>query len=349
MTDQSPEHDPMLEAARRQAEAARRRARKRGPTDPEQIGPYNIVARLGSGGMGIVFLAEHQQSGRVAALKVLRPGLESASAGRRFAQEIEILRRLDHPGIARFFEAGTTLLGGVERAFYAMEYVPGRHIIRHCEINNLPTERRLELFARVCEAMAHAHAHGVLHRDIKPHNILVELPAAPKIMDFGVARLARSDKTTMHTQIGQVLGTVQYMSPEQVQGRHDELDERSDVYALGVVLYELLCGQLPFSYDPGDTAGFLRALREGIPARPSEVNPSLSESVCRVILTAMARERSQRYPSAEAMREDILRAARGEPSLGVAHATDPAGKPRRKVSGLSRLLRLGGFSDAARG
>lgn len=349
MSDEAAQHDPALEAARQQAEAARKRGQQRGPVDPEEIGPYNIVARLGSGGMGIVYLAEHKQDGHVAAVKVLKPGLESESAGRRFEQEIDILRQLDHPGIARFFEAGTTVLVGVERAYYAMDYVAGRHIIRHCDINDLPTERRLELFAMVCEAMAHAHSRGVLHRDIKPHNILVELPSTPKIMDFGVARLTQDDKTTMHTQIGQVLGTVQYMSPEQIRGQHDQLDERSDVYALGVVLYELLCGRLPFLYDPRDTPAFLRALREGIPMPPREVNPSLSQSVSRVVLTAMARERAERYPSAAAMRDDILRAARGEDSLGVPLEDERSKKSRKRGSGLSRLFGLGGSSDAAPG
>lgn len=319
---------------------------RRAPTDPDQIGPYNIVARIGSGGMGIVYLAEHKTDGHVAAVKVLKPGLESASAGRRFEQEIDILRHLDHPGIARFFEAGTTVFAGVERAFYAMEYIAGRHIIRHCDINALKPERRLELFAMVCDAMQHAHDRGVLHRDIKPHNILIELPATPKIMDFGVARLTLGGKTTMHTQIGQVLGTVQYMSPEQIRGHHDELDARSDVYAMGVVLYELLCGRLPYPFDAKDTPGLLRAMREGNPTPPREVHPDLSESAERVILTAIAREPSRRYPSASTLAADALRAARGEASLGIPEHDDAPRRSRGFGKGISRLFGRGGSSGA---
>lgn len=340
------EQERALEQARGQAEAAKRRGSQRGPVDPTRIGAYEIVARLGAGGMGIVFLAEHAQTRKVAAVKMLRPGLESASAARRFEQEIDILRRLDHPNIARIYEAGTTEHAGVARAYYAMEYVAGRHIIRHSDINALTLERRLSLTGMVCGALAHAHERGVLHRDIKPHNILVELPGTPKLLDFGVARLTQGDKTTMHTQIGQVLGTVQYMSPEQIRGNHDELDARSDIYALGVVLYELLCGRLPYPHDARDTPALLRAMREGNPTPPRESNPDLSEEIERVILTAMTNDPGGRYPSAQAMGDDIARVLCGERVHGVT-PEEPSKKSRGLGASLSRLFGRGGSSDAA--
>lgn len=347
VSDERDEQERALEQARGQAEAARRRGSQRGSVDPTRIGAYEIVARLGAGGMGIVYLAEHAQTRKVAAVKMLRPGLESESAARRFEQEIDILRRLDHPNIARIYEAGTTEHAGAARAWYAMEYVAGRHIIRHSEINSLTVEKRLGLTGMVCGALAHAHERGVLHRDIKPHNILVELPGTPKLMDFGVARLTQGDKTTMHTQIGQVLGTVQYMSPEQIRGNHDELDARADIYALGVVLYELLCGQLPYPHDARDTPALLRAMREGNPTPPRQANPELSEEVERVILTAMASDPAGRYPSAQAMGEDMARVLRGERARGVAPVEEPAKKARGFGVSWSRLFGRGGPSDAA--
>ncbi|RMH12174.1 MAG: serine/threonine protein kinase, partial [Planctomycetota bacterium] len=298
----------------------------------------NIVARIGSGGMGIVYLAEHAEDGHVAAVKVLKPGLDSASAARRFSQEIEILRRLDHPGIAKIYNAGTVELAGVVCAYYAMEHVAGRHIIRHAEINDLSVSRRLELVAMVCDALAHAHDRGVLHRDLKPHNILVESPASPKLLDFGVARVSATVATTMHTQVGQILGTVQYMAPEQIAGRHDELDQRADVYALGVVLYELLCGRLPYSFESHDALELLRAMREDQPTPPRALNERISEDTERLVLTAMARSREQRYPSAAALASDLRLAAAGKAIKGVESIVTRPNKTGIGA-GLSRLFR----------
>jgi eukaryotic-like serine/threonine-protein kinase len=308
--------DP-VEAARAQARRARERSADRGPTDPGQIGPYNIVARLGSGGMGVVYLAEHGQTGAPAAVKVLRPGLASGSAARRFAQEIEILQSLEHPGIARILDAGPVQVGGHDRLYCAMEYIAGRHIIRHADINALDVQARLKLFLFVCDALAYAHARGVIHRDLKPHNILVEMGSKPRIVDFGVARWAQDGRTTMHTEIGQILGTVQYMSPEQIQGRHDELDERTDIYALGVVLFELLTGELPYEVDPKDPIETMRAIRAGRARSPRQVNDQLPKDIERVVMCAMALEPGRRYVSADALGDDIRRAIEGDAVLCV--------------------------------
>ncbi len=267
--------------------------------------------------MGVVYLAEHGQTGASAAVKVLRPGLAAGSAARRFAQEIEILQSLEHPGIARVLDAGQATVNGHRRLYCAMEYIAGRHIIQHADINALDVEGRLRLFLLVCDALAYAHARGVLHRDLKPHNILVEMGAEPRIVDFGVARWAEDGRTTMHTEVGQILGTVQYMSPEQIQGRHDELDERTDIYAMGVVLFELLTGELPYEVDPKDPLETMRAIRAGRARSPREINEELPESVEQVVMSAMALEPAMRYGSAQALGDDIRRVLEGETALGV--------------------------------
>lgn len=335
--------DP-VEQARAQAHKARQRGAGRAQKLPERIGPYNIVARLGSGGAGVVYLGEHAESGAAAAVKVLRPEYRTGSTARRFAQEIDILRSLEHPGIARVLDAGEAQVEGSDRLYCAMEYIAGSQIIRHAEINALPVDARLRLFVQVCDAIAFAHARGVIHRDLKPHNILVEMGGRPRLLDFGVARWAKKDRTTMHTEVGQILGTVQYMSPEQITARHDELDCRTDIYALGVVLFELLTGQLPYEVDPKDAIATMRAIRDGRPRRPRELSPALPEEVERVVVAAMAPNPDERYAHAEALAADIHRLIEGRPIEGV-----PLPPPSRR--GLAeRFGRLFGRSpsDAAR-
>lgn len=335
--------DP-LEHAKAQALKARQRGAGRTQKLPDRIGPYTIVARLGSGGAGVVYLAEHAQTGSPAAVKVLRPEFRSGSTARRFAQEIEILRTLEHPGIARVLDAGEATVEGSERLYCGMEYIAGSQIIRHAEINALPINARLELFVQVCDALAYAHGRGIIHRDLKPHNILVEMGGHPRILDFGVARWAKTDRTTMHTEVGQILGTVQYMSPEQITARHDELDGRTDVYALGVVLFELLTGELPYEVDPKDAIATMRAIRDGRPRWPREINADLPEEIERVVMGAMVLNPDGRYATAAALAADVRRVIEGEPIVGVPRP--PAAK--RGLAG--RFGRLFGRSpnDAAR-
>ncbi len=327
MDDQQQNSDDPLARARSQARATRKRVVERGPVDPEQIGPWSVVARLGSGGMGVVYLAEHRETGAPAAVKVLRPALAKHSAARRFEQEIEILQSLEHEGIARVLEAGEADIDGQQRVYCAMEYIAGRHILRHAELSELSVEARLLVFLRVCQGMAYAHSRGVLHRDIKPHNILVEMGGMPKIVDFGVARWADSGRTTMHTELGQILGTVQYMSPEQIQGNHDDLDERTDIYGLGVVLFELLTGALPYEVDPKDPIETMRAIRSGRARSPREMNADLPASIDALVLSAMAYDPAARYASAEALATDIQRVLDDEPVVGVV----PPAKPRANL------------------
>jgi len=221
-------------------------------TDPlvgSHVARYHIKGVIAAGGMGTVYEAIQEQPSRTVALKVMNRNVTSASAHRRFQFESEILAHLRHPNIAQIFESGMHEMGSGNVPYFAMEYVPeAKSITAYATENKLGIRERLQLFATVCDAVHHGHQKGVIHRDLKPGNILVDDAGVPKIIDFGVARSVDSDlaMTTQQTEVGQLVGTLQYMSPEQCQGDVLELDTRSDVYALGVILYELLCDVPPY-------------------------------------------------------------------------------------------------------
>ncbi len=205
---------------------------------PEVIGRYRILERIGTGGMGTVYRAEQDSPRREVALKVIRSHALSRNILRRFRQEAEILGRLQHPGIARIYDAGTIDFGEGGQPYFAMELIRGKPLTRYAREAELGARERLKLFARACDAVEHAHQKGVIHRDLKPDNILVQDDGEPKILDFVIDRVTDSDiqVTKLQTDVGQVIGTVPYMSPEQVAGDVRDLDTRTDVYALGVVL-----------------------------------------------------------------------------------------------------------------
>ena len=214
-----------------------------------QIGQYKLLSVLGVGGFGIVYLAEQKEPvRRQVALKVIKPGMDSKQVIGRFEAERQALALLDHPNIARIFDGGTTEAG---RPYFVMELVKGLPITEYCEGHKLSIEERLALFHQICEAVQHAHQKGIIHRDIKPSNILVsvqENKAIPKIIDFGIAKAVNQPLTerTLFTEQGQLLGTPEYMSPEQAELTREDIDTRSDIYSLGVLLYELLSGTQPF-------------------------------------------------------------------------------------------------------
>ena len=212
-----------------------------------RLGKYRILRIVGEGGMGVVYEAEQDHPRRIVALKVIKAGVAGAELLRRFERESQVLARLQHPGIAQIYEAGAADTGFGPQPYFAMEFIHGVPLRQYAEAHKLGVRQRLELMAKVCDAVEHAHQRGVIHRDLKPANILVDGDGQPKIMDFGVARATDSDAhATRQTDVGQLIGTLAYMSPEQADADPLELDTRSDVYALGVILYELLANRLPY-------------------------------------------------------------------------------------------------------
>jgi tetratricopeptide (TPR) repeat protein/tRNA A-37 threonylcarbamoyl transferase component Bud32 len=280
------------------------------PPPHGRISRYRIRREIASGGMGTVYEAVQEQPHRTVALKVMRRGVTSRAALRRFEYESQILARLRHSNIAQVYEAGTHDDGSGGVPFFAMEYIPGaRTLTEHAADNKLDTHQRLELFVKVCDAVQHGHQKGIIHRDLKPSNILVDSEGEPKIIDFGVARATDSDMavTTLQTDVGQLIGTLQYMSPEQCAADPHDLDSRSDVYALGIVLYELLCGNLPYDISGVPVIEAARVIREQTPTRPSAINRTLRGDLETIVLKALDKDRARRYQSAADLGADIGR------------------------------------------
>jgi serine/threonine protein kinase/tetratricopeptide (TPR) repeat protein len=314
------------------------------------IGRYRLVRVLGEGGMGVVYAAEQEYPvRRQVALKVVKPGMDTREVMTRFEAERQALAFLDHPNIAHLYDAGTTEAG---RPYFAMELVSGAPITAHCDQYKLTIEERLELFLHVCEAVQHAHQKGIIHRDLKPSNILVSLrdnQAVPKIIDFGIAKALGHLLTeqTLFTEDSRLLGTPEYMSPEQAEMTARGVDTRTDIYSLGVVLYRLLAGVLPF--DPktlreGGAEHIRRVIREEDPRTPStclrtvpeEESTKLAEQrrtdirtlrrrlhgdLDWIVLRAMAKEPDRRYATAHALAEDIQRHLHHEPVTARAPTT----------------------------
>ena len=263
--------------------------------------------------MGAVYEAEQERPRRTVALKVIKPGFASAALLRRFEVESHALGRLQHPGIAQIYEAATADSGSGPQPYFAMELIRGKPLHKYAASHRLSTRDRLALVVKVCDAVQHAHQRGIIHRDLKPGNILVDESGQPKILDFGVARVTDSDtNATRQTDVGQLVGTLAYMSPEQVLADPLELDVRSDVYALGVILYELLTGQLPYTIGR-QIHEVTRVIREEDPTPLSSISRVYRGDVETIVAKALEKEKSRRYGSAADLASDIGRHLRDEP------------------------------------
>lgn len=283
------------------------------PQIPESIGHYRILRLLGEGGMGAVYEAEQDQPRRLVALKVIRAGWASPELIRRFEQESQALGRLQHPGIAQIYEAGSAETPFGMQPYFAMEIIHGKPLIEYAREHKLSTRRRLELMLTVCDAVEHAHQRGIIHRDLKPGNILVDEAGQAKILDFGLARATDSDaQATRQTDMGQLLGTLAYMSPEQVLADPLALDTRSDVYALGVILYELLAHKMPYplSHLLHEAVETIRLTE---PQKLSSVDRAYRGDIETIVSKALEKDKERRYSSAAALADDIRRYLRDEP------------------------------------
>lgn len=284
----------------------------------EKINGWTIDRVIATGGMGTIYQASSKNKSDPVAIKLMRSGIASENAMRRFRFEADVLAHLNHDGIARVLESGThdDGLGGVP--FFVMEYVDeAQPITEYSEAHDLNLHQRVELFAQVCDAIHHGHQKGVIHRDLKPANILVDSSNRPKVIDFGVARATDSDLavTSIATSAGDLLGTLQYMSPEQCGTDPGAVDVRSDIYALGMVLYELICGTVPYDVREVGVMEAVRRIRESKPPSPREAGPGLPEDISTIVLKALEKEPQRRYQSAVELAADLRRFLDNEPIM----------------------------------
>jgi serine/threonine protein kinase/tetratricopeptide (TPR) repeat protein len=313
------------------------------------IGPYKLLQRIGEGGMGAVWMAEQDQPvRRRVALKLIKPGMDSAQVIARFEAERQALALMDHQNIARVFDVGTVPPGAhatglAGKPYFVMELIRGEPITNYCDANHLTPQERLELFVPVCQAVQHAHQKGVIHRDLKPSNVLVTLydgRPVPKVIDFGVAKALHQRLTdkTMFTEFGAAIGTLEYMAPEQAELSHLDVDTRSDIYSLGVLLYELLTGSTPLDRKRLRSAAYdemLRMIREEEPPKPStrlsqsgEKLPSIAAQrrtepaklsklvrgeIDWIVMKALEKDRGRRYETANSFARDVQRYLADEP------------------------------------
>lgn len=307
---------------------------------PLRVGPYRIEGLLGKGGMGMIYEASQENPHRTIALKLLRRDLLDPEAERRFHREAEILARLPHEGIAHIYQAGHGLVqwpGGEtsEQPYLAMELIRGLPLVEYCRRNRLGLEERIRLLIRICSAVEQAHRKGIVHRDLKPQNILVNQEGVPKVLDFGVARLLEAERNqSFQTHTGQILGTLSYMSPEQVRGDSRSIGPPSDVYALGVIGFQCLAGVFPLDVHGCSIAQAARIIQEEQPTRLGEHDSSLRGDLETIFETALEKDPQRRYPSAGEMGADLQRFLQNEPI----HARPP-----------SRLYRIQKFTRRHRG
>lgn len=279
-----------------------------------RVGGFRIVRKIGAGGMGVIYLAEQDHPSREVALKVIHPVAVSQEAVLRFEHEAQMLARLNHPFIAQIYEAGTQQTGLGPQPYFAMELVSGAVLNDYIVAQRPDVSNRVALLADIADAVQHAHQKGIIHRDLKPANILIDASGRPKILDFGVARLTQPDSEAGSvTRVGQLVGTLRYMSPEQAAGRTAEVDARSDVYALGLVGFEMLAGRLPYPLDECDFARAIHTIMEQRPLALSAVDRRFRGDLTRILAMALEKDPERRYPAASDLASDLRRYLRHEP------------------------------------
>jgi eukaryotic-like serine/threonine-protein kinase len=296
-----------------------------GPLQPgTSLGGFLVLHAIGSGGMGVVYAAQQDRPRRTVAIKVLRRGYRHPEILQRFEREAEILGRLQHPGIAQVyaFHPGDRSAP----AHLVMELVAGPPLTDYARSERLPAAARVQLILRVAQAIQHAHDRGIVHRDLKPANVLVTDGGQPKVLDFGIARAVGNDmpRLTVQTAHGQLMGTLAYMSPEQLRGRSEDLDGRSDVYALGVLLYRLLADRAPFDIGDLTWPEAIQRVLESEPVPLGDVQPALRGPLEQIAARAMSRDLSGRYQTAAELAADLQRFLDGRP---LADANPPAAVP----------------------
>ncbi len=262
---------------------------------------YQILEELPRGGQAALYKAIHKPTKQKVALKVLLPTqVGSAHARRYFEREVDLAAGLDHPNIVRILDSGVSR----GQYYFAMEYIRGQALDTYVEQAALGQKERVRLFAKICAAMSHAHQRGVIHRDLKPSNILVDERGEPRVLDFGLAKSATADQVSLMSVTGDLKGTVHYMSPEQAEGRSDRVDVRTDVYALGVILYRLLLDRFPYEVT-GSTFEVLKTIQQQEPQRPRQVVSRFDTDLEAILLAALAKDPSQRYQSAAEFKHDL--------------------------------------------
>ena len=280
---------------------------------PATINRYRIIRLIGEGGMGAVYEAEQDNPRRTVALKVLKSAFATPRLLRRFAHETEALARLEHPGIARIYDAGTAEASWGAQPYFAMELIHGLPLLEHATARRLGATERIELLITICEAVEYAHRRGIVHRDLKPGNILVDESGQPKVLDFSVARIADTDTgAARETMSGDLIGTLAYMSPEQAQADPALIDVRTDIYSLGVILYELLAGRLPYHVG-SDIAEAVRAVREDDAAPLGTIDRVYRGDLETIVAKALEKEPSRRYASVGELADDLRRYLAHEP------------------------------------